>query len=555
MTGKIFRSICVAAFSVLIAAIVLILGFLYGYFSETQYSQIKTQTELAAQGISHEGLAYFDGLEIKDYRMTLIAEDGQVIYDTQAKSDEMENHLQREEIQEALKDGYGESERVSSTLMEKSLYSAMLLDDGSILRLSVSHSSILALFLGILQPICVIIAVLLVFSLVLASSLSKRIVKPLNELDLDHPLGNEVYDELSPLLVRIHIQQNELKKQSAELKVRQDEFAAITDSMSEGLLLLNTKCNILSINRAAAKLLDAGSDCIGKNILTINRNLNINEILSTAIGGERSEKIAELHDGHYQISAEPVISNNLVTGIALLIFDVTDKENAEQMRREFTANVSHELRTPLHSISGYAELLKNNMVKRDDITAVSAKIYDEAQRMIQLVEDIISLSHLDEGAVDMTKEKVNLLDITKAVLKSLEASAKASDITVMLHGEPVTVYGVPQLLSGIVYNLCDNAIKYNRKGGSVSVTLSDNEKEAVLTVSDTGIGISAEHQPRIFERFYRPDKSHSKEVGGTGLGLSIVKHAAKIHDAKIQLNSVPNEGTTISVTIPKIQKR
>lgn len=551
MTKRIFRSICLVALSVFLASLVLILGFLYGYFNEVQHDQLKMQTDLAAQGVSHEGLAYFDGLDTGSYRITLIDENGDVLYDSKTESNSMENHLEREEVQEALASGYGESERFSSTLLEKSLYSAEKLSDGSILRLSMVQNSVFTLILGMLQPVCVVIVIALILSLALASRLSKKIVQPLNDMNLDDPLSNEGYDELSPLLLRLHSQQKQLKRQSNELRKRQDEFTAITDSMSEGLMLLNPKCTILSINNAAVSLLDTDNFCVGKNILTVNRNLALQEMLSEAIGGTQSRKIIDIHDGHYQVNASPVMSGNIVSGIALLIFDVTERENSEQMRREFTANVSHELRTPLHSISGYAELLKNGMVKSGDVTPVATKIYDEAQRMVRLVEDIINLSHLDEGAEDMAKEDVNLYDVVNSTIGSLAPESESAGVTIDFAGEPITVRGIPQLLSGIVYNLCDNAIKYNREGGKVSVSLKEEDGEAVLTVADTGIGIPAEHQQRIFERFYRVDKSHSKEVGGTGLGLSIVKHAAKIHDAKIKLNSVPEQGTTITVTFPK----
>lgn len=551
MTKRIFRSICLVALSVFLASLVLILGFLYGYFNEVQHDQLKMQTDLAAQGVSHEGLAYFDGLDTGSYRITLIDENGDVLYDSKTESSSMENHLEREEVQEALASGYGESERFSSTLLEKSLYSAEKLPDGSILRLSMVQNSVFTLILGMLQPVCVVIVIALILSLALASRLSKKIVQPLNDMNLDDPLSNEGYDELSPLLLRLHSQQKQLKRQSNELRKRQDEFTAITDSMSEGLMLLNPKCTILSINNAAVSLLDTDNFCVGKNILTVNRNLALQEMLSEAVGGTQSRKIIDIHDGHYQVNASPVMSGNIVSGIALLIFDVTEKENSEQMRREFTANVSHELRTPLHSISGYAELLKNGMVKSGDVTPVATKIYDEAQRMVRLVEDIINLSHLDEGAEDMAKEDVNLYDVVNSTIGSLAPESESAGVTIDFAGEPITVRGIPQLLSGIVYNLCDNAIKYNREGGKVSVSLKEEDGEAVLTVADTGIGIPAEHQQRIFERFYRVDKSHSKEVGGTGLGLSIVKHAAKIHDAKIKLNSVPEQGTTITVTFPK----
>ena len=551
MTKRIFRSICLVALAVLVATVALIMGVLYGYFTDMQHDQLKMQTELAAQGVNNEGLDFFQDMNMKDYRITLIQPDGTVIYDSQVQSGDMENHLEREEVQEALSSGYGESERYSATLMETSLYSAIQLDDGSILRMSISQSSILTLLLGALQPIIVIIVIAVILSLFLASRLSKKIVKPLNELDLDDPLSNEGYDELSPLLLRVYNQQKQLKKQAAALQKSQDEFAAATASMSEGLILLNDKCTILSINKAATVLLDTDQHCVGQNILTVNRDLELQDVLSKALNGEQNEIILDLHDGHYQISASPVISDSTVSGIALLIFDVTEKENAEQMRREFTANVSHELRTPLHSISGYAELLKNGMVKTGDIRPIASKIYGEAQRMVQLVEDIINLSHLDEGAEDMLREKVDMFEIVKATVQSLEPEAESADVSINMTGEQAVITGVPQLLGGIVYNLCDNAIKYNHKGGRVSISLKSSPNEVILTVSDNCIGIPAEDQNRIFERFYRVDKSHSKEVGGTGLGLSIVKHSAKIHNAKISLESTVGKGTTITVRFPK----
>lgn len=551
MTKRIFRSICLVALAVLVATVALIMGVLYGYFTDMQHDQLKMQTELAAQGVNNEGLDFFQDMNMKDYRITLIQPDGTVIYDSQVQSGDMENHLEREEVQEALSSGYGESERYSATLMETSLYSAIQLDDGSILRMSISQSSILTLLLGALQPIIVIIVIAVILSLFLASRLSKKIVKPLNELDLDDPLSNEGYDELSPLLLRVYNQQKQLKKQAAALQKSQDEFAAATASMSEGLILLNDKCTILSINKAATVLLDTDQHCVGQNILTVNRDLELQDVLSKALNGEQNEIILDLHDGHYQISASPVISDSTVSGIALLIFDVTEKENAEQMRREFTANVSHELRTPLHSISGYAELLKNGMVKTGDIRPIASKIYGEAQRMVQLVEDIINLSHLDEGAEDMLREKVDMFEIVKATVQSLEPEAESADVSINMTGEQAVITGVPQLLGGIVYNLCDNAIKYNHKGGRVSINIKSSANEVLLTVSDNGIGIPAEDQNRIFERFYRVDKSHSKEVGGTGLGLSIVKHSAKIHNAKISLESTVGKGTTITVRFPK----
>ena len=552
MTKRIFRSTCFVAIAVLIACIVLIMGALYSYFSSVQMNQLHMQTALAAQGVNNEGLSYFDGLDISDYRITLVSPDGSVLYDCRADAGTMENHLKREEIQEALKNGEGESRRFSSTLSESSLYCAQKLNDGSVLRLSVAQKSIFTLVLGMSQPICVVLVVAIVLSLYLAYRLSKNIVRPLNELDLDDPLSNnDGYDELSPLLKRIDRQQKKLKRQANEMQKKQDEFTAITESMNEGLILLNPKGTIISINPAAAKLLDAGQFSKGKNILTVNRSLALQEVISDAVAGKSAEKIIELHERHYQVDASPVISDGAVGGIVLLLFDVTEKEDAEQLRREFTANVSHELKTPLHSISGYAEIIKSDLISPEDIKPFASKIYSEAQRMIQLVEDIINLSHLDEGADSMSFEDCDLYLMAQDTVASLSSEADASDITVTLSGDPAVIKGVPHMLSGIIYNLCDNAIKYNRPGGKVNIDIRDLASSAILSVRDTGIGIPPEHQNRIFERFYRVDKSHSKEVGGTGLGLSIVKHAAKIHGAKVSVESTPGEGTCISLEFPK----
>ena len=552
MTKRIFRSTCFVAIAVLIACIVLIMGALYSYFSSVQMNQLHMQTALAAQGVNNEGLSYFDGLDISDYRITLVSPDGSVLYDCRADAGTMENHLKREEIQEALKNGEGESRRFSSTLSESSLYCAQKLNDGSVLRLSVAQKSIFTLVLGMSQPICVVLVVAIVLSLYLAYRLSKNIVRPLNELDLDDPLSNnDGYDELSPLLKRIDRQQKQLKRQANEMQKKQDEFTAITESMNEGLILLNPKGTIISINPAAAKLLDTGQFSKGKNILTVNRSLALQEVISDAVAGKSAEKIIELHERHYQVDASPVISDGAVGGIVLLLFDITEKEDAEQLRREFTANVSHELKTPLHSISGYAEIIKSDLISPEDIKPFASKIYSEAQRMIQLVEDIINLSHLDEGADSMSFEDCDLYLMAQDTVASLSSEADASDITVTLSGDSAVIKGVPHMLSGIIYNLCDNAIKYNRPGGKVNIDIRDLASSAILSVRDTGIGIPPEHQNRIFERFYRVDKSHSKEVGGTGLGLSIVKHAAKIHGAKVSVESTPGEGTCISLEFPK----
>lgn len=554
MTKRIFRSVCIVAVVVLFASLALVMGVLYDYFSGSQENQLKTQTDLAAQGIEHEGSSYFDGLDSEELRITWIDKKGKVLFDNKTDASSMENHLEREEVRQAVENGYGKSSRYSETLTEKSLYSAKKLSDGSVLRLSVSQYSVLTLFLGMLRPVLIIALLAVVLALLLAYRLSKNIVTPLNKLNFDSPLSNKVYEELSPLLKRMDAQQRQLKHQSEELKRKREEFETATENMSEGLIILNEKGVILSINRAAAKMLGLSEDSVGKDIFSEKTSVNLKEPTQIALSGKNKEEVFALRDGNCQLLANPVSTDGKVTGAALLVLDVTEKERAEQMRREFTANVSHELKTPLQTISGYAELLANGMVADKDKTAFSEKIYAEAQRMIRLIEDIIKLSNLDEGAVELTRETVDLYVTAENTVRSLLPAAKKANVTLSLNGENAEIYGIPQLLTAVVYNLCDNAIKYNKDGGSVFVNVKNNAENIVLSVRDTGIGIPKEQQERIFERFYRVDKSHSKEVGGTGLGLSIVKHAAKLHDAKITLESEVGKGTGITVIFPKKQQ-
>lgn len=554
MTKRIFRSVCIVAVVVLFASLALVMGVLYDYFSGSQENQLKTQTDLAAQGIEHEGSSYFDGIDSEELRITWIDKNGKVLFDNKKDASSMENHLEREEVRQAVENGYGKSSRYSETLTEKSLYSAKKLSDGSVLRLSVSQYSVLTLFLGMLRPVLIIALLAVVLALLLAYRLSKNIVTPLNKLNLDSPLSNKVYEELSPLLKRMDAQQRQLKHQSEELKRKREEFETATENMSEGLIILNEKGVILSINRAAAKMLGLSEDSVGKDIFSEKTSVNLKEPTQIALSGKNKEEVFALRDGNCQLLANPVSTDGKVTGAALLVLDVTEKERAEQMRREFTANVSHELKTPLQTISGYAELLANGMVADKDKTAFSEKIYAEAQRMIRLIEDIIKLSNLDEGAVELTRETVDLYVTAENTVRSLLPAAKKANVTLSLNGENAEIYGIPQLLTAVVYNLCDNAIKYNKDGGTVFVSVKNNAENIVLSVRDTGIGIPKEQQERIFERFYRVDKSHSKEVGGTGLGLSIVKHAAKLHDAKITLESEVGKGTEITVIFPKKQQ-
>ena len=550
MTKRIFRSIFLVALAVLLVCTVLIMSILYGYFNDEQHAQLRAQTDLAAQAVDALGETYLSQVRTDGYRLTWIAADGTVLYDTDANAGRMENHLNREEVQEALRSGYGSSEHYSDTLMTRMLYAAEVLSDGTIIRVSAEQQSMVSFIVRMLVPLIVMLAAAALLSGLLASRLSRRIVKPLNELDLDHPLENDTYEEIAPLLGRIEHQHREIENQMAQLQQKQDEFSAVTSSMSEGLALLNAGGVVLSINQSAARLLGTDQSAVGRDILTVNRSLTVQDLLLKAQSGEHAEATLPDGDSEYQLVASPVLSGGQVSGVVLLIFDITEKSRAEQLRREFSANVSHELKTPLHSISGCAEIIKNGLVKEKDLPQFIDQIYNEAQRLITLVDDIIRLSSLDEGAEDVPREPVNLLSAARDVTDRLSAYAAQQQVTVSCSGDEAVIQAIPRLVGEIVYNLCDNGIKYNVPGGRVDVTVAQKPHESVLQVRDTGIGIPKEHQNRVFERFYRVDKSHSKEIGGTGLGLSIVKHAALALGGTVELDSAPGKGTVVTVHFP-----
>ena len=552
MTKRIFRAMYTVALTVLLCALVLVMWAVHSYFTGIQLNQLRTETTLAAHAVANQGGRYFEDLDgTMDCRITWIAADGSVLYDNRSDSGEMENHLEREEVRQALADGYGESTRYSGTLMARYIYAAQRLPDGSVLRLSTSQGSALSLMLGMSGSIALVVAATLALSFWLSRRLSRQVVKPLNELDLDTPLSNTVYEEIQPLLRRLDSQQRQLRAQSTELKQKQKEFNTVTRSLSEGLVLMNSAGTILSINPAAARLLEVTPNCLGADFSVANRNKDIAALVEMALTGQKGEQTVSLTAGQYLAAVSPVRTEGEVFGVVLLLFDVTQKHQAEQLRREFTANVSHELKTPLHAISGYAELMKSGLVPPEDMARFSEKIYSETQRLIRLVEDTLRLSRLDEGAEDMQWADLDLYDAARQTVQELSAPAELSGITLKLEGAPTVIHGIPQLVSGILFNLTDNAVKYNRHGGSVTVRVEAAEDGALLTVADTGIGISEEHRERVFERFYRVDKSHSKEVGGTGLGLSIVKHAVLILGAKLTLESKVGQGTTITVFFPK----
>lgn len=552
MKRQIFRSTCLVAFISVIVIFVLITGRLYSYFTNVTFQQLKTQTELVSKAVSNEGMDYLKDLDrSSDYRITWIDSDGTVLFDSQEDITKMDNHAQREEFKEAKKEGYGQASRYSDTLIHNSLYSAKELKDGSVIRLSSEQNSIFSLVLNMLQPIAWMILLVILCSMYFANQVSNRIVKPLNEMDLNQSLNESHYPELDPLLKRIDLQQHQLKKQSDSLRHRQYEFDTVTSNMNEGLALLNPEGIILFLNRKAKVLLGANDESVGKDILMVNRSLKVHDLLVQAQKGEKQECLLDIHNETYQMLASPIMGSHGVRGIALLILNVTDKIQAEQIRREFTANVSHELKSPLHTISGCAELLMNDIVKKEDRQHFVEEIYKEAQRMIALIEDIIKLSHLDEGASDMVYEMVDVLPFCQQIVDSLQAKADQNQISLSVHGENVQLNVIPQLLNSIVYNMMDNAIKYNKVNGTVDLSIHDLSNTVQIVIKDSGIGIPSEDTQRIFERFYRVDKSHSKEVGGTGLGLSIVKHALQVLHAQLLVDSIPDQGTTMDLRFPK----
>lgn len=553
MTKRIFRSIFFTALAVFAAAMVLILGVLYSYFTRIQLSQLQEEAALVAQNAAREGLAYFDEESRISNRITWIAPDGTVLYDSRSNSSDMENHLSREEVTQALQTGQGQSTRYSSTLMERYLYAAQRLPDGSVLRLSASRSSVLKLGLGMSQYIFLAVILTIVLSACLASHLAREVVKPINGIDLDEPMSNREYEEILPLLKRLEAQQIRLRAQDMELSQKRREFEAVTRSLEEGLVLMNASGTILSINPAAVRLLSVTPNCLGADFSVASRDPEISALVEKTLTGQKGEITVSLGGSAYLAAASPVKSGETVSGVVLLLFDVTQKQRAEELRREFTANVSHELKTPLHAISGYAELMQSGLVPEADMSLFAQKIYAQTQRLSQLVEDTLRLSRLDDGAEDMEWTEVDLYQEAKNTIQSLASSAELNGICLSLEGSTAVVPGIQALVCAIVFNLTDNAIKYNRPGGSVTVTVLTEETEVLLRVADTGIGIPAEHQERVFERFYRVDKSHSREVGGTGLGLSIVKHAAKILNAQIHLTSAQNQGTVIEVHFLKNQ--
>ena len=553
MTRKIFQSIIAVVISVLLLSLALITGVLYNHFETTMLDQLRTTAQFAEQGVEREGMAYFDDLHARNCRVTWIAADGTVKYDNRSDPKTMENHADRQEVREAMENDSGTSVRRSSTLSEHTMYYAKRLSDGTVLRLSMSQRSVLFLMGGMLSPLVFIFLAACLLAGVMSYRVSKKIVKPLSEIDLKHPEQVETYDELSPFLQRIAAQNREIDARMAEIRKQQQEFSMITENMSEGLFVVDRNYQILSYNKSAMQIFGMDPRQEHENLLAVNRSEGFRNAVDSALKGRHAQENLELNGRVYQIIANAVCQPDFaedMVGAVILVLDVTEKEAQEQYRREFTANVSHELKTPLTSISGIAEIIRNGIVKPEDIPHFAGKIYDESQRLIALIGDIIKLSRLDENQVPMERETVDMLEMARDVVQQLSSVARKSGVTLVANGSHGQVQGVRQVLGEMVYNLCENAVKYNRAGGRVWVDVQQVADHVVLRVKDTGIGIPAAEQGRIFERFYRVDKSHSKAVGGTGLGLSIVKHGAALHHATISVSSEPEQGTEITLTFP-----
>lgn len=548
MTKKIFRSIILAVIAVLILSFSVVTLLLYNHFSNVSSTQLTDELNLAVQGVELSGEEYLKELQSKNYRLTWVAADGTVLYDTEAESAAMDNHKDREEIREALNSGMGESERYSDTLTLKMIYRAEKLEDGSVLRISATQDSVVALLIDVLFPMIVIMILALILSAFLARWLSKSIVKPLNTLDLENPADNDVYEELSPMLTKINKQHKQISKQMRELKKRADELEQIMTSMNEGLVLLDKSGAVISMNLGAKKLFDTDESSIGQDFLTVDRSLKMSHAVENALLGKHSEFREQRGGSEYQFGISSIESGGKTIGAVIICFDVSETAFAERNRQEFTANVSHELKTPLQSIIGSAELLENGLVKPEDTQRFIGNIRREATRLVSLINDIIRLSQLDEN-MESVKEETDLYALSNEVKDVLTVSANKKNIEINVSGESCVVNGVRRYLYEIIYNLCDNAIRYNNEGGRVNIDVHKDKNSVILTVEDNGIGIPFEHQSRIFERFYRVDKSHSKETGGTGLGLSIVKHAVTYHGGTLRLDSTLGKGTTVTVVL------
>lgn len=544
MTKRIFRSIMLVSAVCMVTGLAFLMGVLYHFFGNQLEKELKAEASYLELAVEENGESVLEKLPKNSARVTWIAEDGTVIFDNKADAFDMSNHNDREEIKDAQKNGAGTSVRQSDTLGEKTVYYAKRLSDNSILRISSNQYTVIALLKQLIFPAVCVLVLMILLGVFFASRLSKHIVTPLNELDLEHPDEIDTYDEMAPFITKINKQQKTIQKQLSDAKRQQKEFQIITRQMQEGLLVIDTQTDLLSSNASALELLDAGQVKDKESVLSLNRSEAFEKTIDKVLRGEHVESVLNLGERHCQICANPVFDKETIAGAVILLIDVTEKMQRDSLRREFTANVSHELKTPLTSISGFAEIIQSGFVKQEDVRKFAGKIFDETQRLVTLVDDIIKISQLDENCQPYQREKVDIYNLAKDVLSRLQESANKAQVQLNMEGEHAELETVLPILDEIVSNLCDNAIKYNKKGGSVTVTVLNARNQICLSVRDTGIGITAAEKSRVFERFYRVDKSHSKEIGGTGLGLSIVKHGAAYLGAKVELESTIDKGST-----------
>ena len=543
--------VCALVLAVGLAAV---MGILYRNFDGQMRKELSKEAAYLTYGVEQQGLNYLKNIKDKSARITYIDQDGTVLFDNEADVSEMKNHSDRTEFQKAEKYGAGESSRYSDTLSEKTIYYALRLKDGTVLRVSGTQDSVLALVENLIFPLCGLLCLMLILSGIMASAISKRIVKPINELDLESPEENRIYEELSPLLSKIHRQNREIQNQLELAKQQQEEFALITENMQEGLIVIDKYTMILSANSSAWNLFHMDRVCQGESVYCLDREEEFRHAIEQVLSGEHTELVLKLNGSDIQLIANPVIRDKKTEGAVVLLVNVTEKLERESLRREFSANVSHELKTPLTSISGFAEIMQSGLVKCEDIPQFAGRIYKESQRLLQLVEDVIQISQLDEEKTSYTWEPVDVYQVCKNAFESLKEKAKRLNVHLYICGEYMKMEAVRTLLEEAVYNICDNAIKYNRNDGSVSVFLTQIAQEIQIVVKDTGVGIPKEDQDRVFERFYRVDKSHSKEIWGTGLGLSIVKHAVGALKGSVILRSEEGNGTEICMKFPKVHK-
>lgn len=554
MTKKIFKSIMFVCALVLAVGLAAVMGILYSNFDGQMRKELSKEAAYLAYGVEQQGLDYLKNIKDKSARITYIDQDGTVLFDNEADVSEMKNHSDRTEFQKAEKYGAGESSRYSDTLSEKTIYYALRLKDGTVLRVSGTQDSVLALVENLIFPLCGLLCLMLILSGIMASAISKRIVKPINELDLESPKENQIYEELSPLLSKIHRQNREIQNQLELAKQQQEEFSLITENMQEGLIVIDKYTMILSANSSAWNLFHMDRVCQGESVYCLDREEEFRHAIEQVLSGEHTELVLKLNGSDIQLIANPVIRDKKTEGAVVLLVNVTEKLERESLRREFSANVSHELKTPLTSISGFAEIMQGGLVKNEDIPKFAGRIYKESQRLLQLVEDVIQISQLDEEKTSYVWEPVDVYQVCKNAFESLKEKAKRLNVHLYICGERMKMEAVRTLLEEAIYNVCDNAIKYNRNDGSVSVFLTQTAQEIQIVVKDTGVGIPKEDQDRVFERFYRVDKSHSKEIGGTGLGLSIVKHAVGALKGSVILRSEEGNGTEICMKFPKVHK-